>query len=301
MTLQDALDKRGIRYRQSGDKIHLNCPWCPSRGKSPDTRMRLCVHAKDGWGRCMSCDWSRKTAVNAVLKQLGIVELVAGFSRADKPEAFHISLPGDFTPLWLPTTDAFDLQAQEYLRTRGITREQIRKYRLGTSYTDTYAYRILFPVYADHELKCINARDFTGRRKPKYLLSKGDKYLAFFDPEATCCVLSEGVIKALRIAQTTSDCSAALLGHDLTDIQLKQIQDSQCRAIILYPDTDAVGRKGFLKIADKLCENWKGEVAIVWPVTGAADDLPLRELDRLFQCNTVTYSPRLRHKIQLEK
>ncbi len=246
MTLQDAFDKRGIRYRQSGDKVHINCPFCPSRGKPSDTRMRLCVHIKDGWGRCMHCDWSRRTAVNAVLKQLGVTEIVAGFSHSEKPDRVHISLPGDFTPLWLPTTDSFDLQAQEYLRTRGITREQIRKCRIGTSYIDKYAYRIIFPIYAGNELKCFNTRD-------------------------------------------------------LTDIQLKQIQDSQCRTIILYPDTDAVGRKGFLKIADKLCENWKGEVAIVWPVTGAADDLPLRELDRLFLCNTESYVPRLRHRIQLEK
>lgn len=301
MNFQDALDHRGIRYRRTGDKVHINCPFCPSRGKPADNKMRLCVHAKEGWGKCLHCDWTRRTAVNAVLKQLGITTSVSGFERSQaEQEHVTIYLPEDFSGLW---ENGLDDQALDYVLKRGITKEQIKRHRIGVSYSGTYAYRVIFPVYVGDNLQCINARDFTGRKKPKYLLSKGEKCLAYFEPEEPACVLSEGSIKALRIEQAvaTDTCSAALLGHDLTDKQLKQIQDSQCKSVILWPDTDLVGRRGFIKIADKLSEFWSGEVAIVWPVTGPADELPLREISRLLLCNTVVYTPRIRHRMLLEK
>ncbi len=302
MTLQGTLERRGVRFRQTGDKVHLCCPFCVERGKPSDTKFRLCVHAKDGWGRCMHCDWARRTAIVAVLKRLGINDTTTSFGHVEQPGVVPVVLPEDFTPLWNASNDELDQQARDYILGRGVTERQLRRYNIGVSYTKPWSHRIVFPVYMEKRLKCINARDFTGHRKPKYLLSKGDKCLAYFDTTAHTCVLSEGVIKALRIEQTVSlTCSASLLGHDLTDIQLGQIQRSECKVIVLYPDTDLVGRRGFIKIADKLCENWKGEVAMVWPVPGAADDLPLRELRKVFLCNTEAYTPRLRQRILLQK
>jgi DNA primase len=95
-------------------------------------------------------------------------------------------------------------------------------------------------------------------------------------------------------------CSAALLGHDLTDIQLAQIQRSKCRSITLWPDADLVGRRGFIKIADKLSEHWHGDVHMMWPVPGPADDVPLRAI-RLALTTVVPYTARIRHRMLLEK
>src|ERR1039458_8430880 len=81
MTFEQALLRRHISYRMSGDrtKCSINCPFCPERGKPPDTRFRLAVHTQLGWGKCLHCGWSRRTAIFAVLKQLGINEQVSGF------------------------------------------------------------------------------------------------------------------------------------------------------------------------------------------------------------------------------
>jgi len=248
----------------------------------------------------MHCGWSRRTAVVATLKQLGIQDVVTGFERRiNAPEVEHCELPPDF--ITLHDAGELDKQALDYILGRGITMDQLKSHGIGVSYSGRYAYRIVFPVYADGELKCFNTRDFTGRRKPKYLLSKGDKYLAYFDPSATSCVLSEGVIKAMRIEQATTSASAALLGHDLTDNQLSQVSRSSCQLIVLWPDGDLVGRRGFIKIADKLSASWGGDVSMVWPVAGPADELPRLAIKFHLMSRTQSYTARVRHRMLLDK
>ncbi len=297
MTLADVLARRGVRFRQSGDKVHLNCVFCA------DTKQRLCLHAKEGWGKCLHCNWTRRTAITAVLRQLGISDAVSGTARrVEEPEAERVALPDDFEPLD-ESCEGRERAAWDYVIGRGLTPDQIKNCRVGVSWTRPWQYRVIFPVYADGELRCINARDFTGRGKPKYLLSRGDKWLAYFDPASTACVLSEGVIKALRVEQALpghASCSAALLGHDLTDIQLDQLRRSECRTVVLWPDMDLVGRRGFIKIADRLLEHWRHEVAVVWPPPGPADDVTLRQI-RLALTDAAPYTARLRHRMLLEK
>jgi DNA primase len=217
--------------------------------------------------------------VAAVLRQLGIVadEVFPGVGAEDKPEEAEIKLPEDFTPL-VRVYDDLDRTARAYVLKRGVTPEQIKKHKIGVSYTGRYAYRVLFPIKAEGRLVGINARDFTGQQEPKYLLSRGEKYIYNLDPKAKTLVLSEGTIKALKIEQVTDASSGALLGHSLTDRQLGQIRASACRHVTLYPDAERIGRRGFLNIACRLKEEWDGNVSIVHPVRTPADDAPLDEI-----------------------
>lgn len=294
MTFQQVLSARGISFRRSAsdaNKTHLNCPFCVSRGKPRDERHRLCVHSAKGWGRCVHCGWSHGRAILIVLKNLGIEAEVRGIEAKEaRPEI--VRLPADFTPLSSPV-DALDRQALRYLYSRGVTPEQVRRRKIGASYSGKYAYRILFPVYVEKQLRAINARDFTGRRKPKYLNSRGDKYLFAFDPSAKVSVLSEGAIKALRLETATGRSSASLLGHDLTPHMLEQLTRSACEEVILYPDLDVVGRRGTAVIAEKLQREWSGRVRVAWPVQKPADEENLLVLTRLIS-QAKTYSPSLR-------
>ena len=285
MTFSEALTRRHVPHRAgSGDrsKISLCCPFCQERGKPADTKFRLCVHATQLWGRCLHCDWKRKTgAVFAVLKQLGLpireAQEVIGAGRPEAKDEERVVLPLDFQ-LLTHACDDLDLRARSYLLERGVTPEQIARHKLGVSYVGRYAYRIVFPVYADGVLCGINARDFTGRAKAKYLTSKTDKRIWGFDPEASTVVLSEGCFKALRLEQATDACSAALLGHDLTPRQLLQIQESCCERITIYPDVDAVGKKGAATVAERLIGEWRGKVRVACQVYQPADEAPLEDL-----------------------
>ena len=302
MTLSDLLTRRGIRFRVSGGKIHINCPFCTSRGKPEDTKQRLAIHTKLGWTRCMHCDWSHRYGVKPLLKQLGIVAEITGVKvQEDVKHQEIIRLPEDFQ-LLTHVSDDLDKQARKYVLNRGITSEQIEAHQIGVSYVGRFAYRIIFPIYQEHTLVGVNGRDFTGRQKPKYLLTEHIvKPLYNFNPRSETVVFSEGVIKALRIAQVVNKHfnSVSVLGHDLTDLQLEQIQSSQCQHVIIYPDLDIVGRRGALHIADKLSELWHGKVSFVWPVPGAADDVPLPELASVLTGNIIKYSGVTRCKILL--
>jgi len=318
MNFAQALLYKGIRFKESGDgRTHLPCPFCIERGKGEDTGFRLCVHVSQGWGRCMRCDWKHRYAIGPVLAKLGMmpddVDIEASALPVEAPEP--IILPKDFIRLTHPTDD-LDNEALRYVLKRGVTKEQVRRHRIGVSYSGRYAYRIIFPLYAEGKLRGINARDFTGTLQPKYLLNKGEKYLYNFDPSAETVILSEGVIKALRIEQvTTTWCSASLLGHNLTDTQFQQIKNSSCKHAILYPDpllcksryervmetrvSELTSRKGVLAIADKLAENWSGRVSVVHPVLHPADDASLFELKHNLHDSVMEYGPVTRTRLFL--
>jgi hypothetical protein len=316
MNFAQALLYKGVRFRESGDgRTHLNCPFCPERGKPADTQLRLCVHAVQGWGRCMHCDWKHRWAILPVLRQLGLapedldLDLEGAGPPAEPPEP--VVLPEDFMRL-THAIDDLDQQALAYVRKRGVTPEQIRHHKIGVSYVGRYAYRVIFPLYVEGKLCGINARDFTGHQEPKYLLSKGEKHLYNFNPKAHTVILSEGVIKALKIEQVTPACSASLLGHDLTDTQFRQLKASACRHAILYPDplflnrpyemthpSEFASRKGVLGIADRLAEDWSGKVSLVHPVKRPADDAPLSELKYNLEGRVIEYSAATRMKFLL--
>jgi len=280
MTLLDALSRRKIRFRRSGSEIQVNCPWCLENRGEADTSFCFHLNVRSGAGHCWhaSCGYKGRHVIPALLRQLNIQARV-DTDAVEQPEpiAEPVELPDDFQVL-TKATDDLDLKARRYLlHDRGITMEQIGRYRIGISYTGRYAYRIIMPVWVDKKLRGIVARDFTGRQQPKYLNSKGDKYLFGFDANAETVVLAEGIFKALRLQQAGWP-AAALLGHDLTDIQLEQLQNSKCQKAILFPDPDPVGRQGVIHIADKLANAWSGKVEVVWPVVLPADEMPLEAL-----------------------
>ena len=315
MNFAQALIYKGVKFKESGDgRTHIHCPFCIDRGKGEDTGFRLCVHAIQGWGRCLRCDWKHRYAILPVLKQLGMMddEVEIGASAlppAEPPEPLR--LPRDFIRLTSPVDDLDD-RALRYVLKRGITHDQVRRHKIGVSYFGRYAYRIIFPLYVDGKLRGINARDFTGLKEPKYLLSRGEKYLYNFNPKAETVILSEGVIKALRIEQVTHACSASLLGHNLTDTQFRQLKESACRHTIIYPDplyfasthdtsriSEVASRKGVMEIADRLTEDWTGKVSIVHPVKQPADDAPLPDIKHNLQNLVTEYGPATRTKLLL--
>ena len=186
MTLTDALRRRGITFRTGrGDtnKVHVNCPFCVERGKAPDTKFRLCIHASRRWGKCVHCEWSGRNVIRYVLKRLGVSEIPDQYERAEAGiKEGPLTLPEDFTVLTDGANEFWDRKARRYLLRRGITDRQIQVNRIGACYSGRFAYRILFNTYINKELKFINARDFTGKQQPKYLNTTGEKYLYHFNP-----------------------------------------------------------------------------------------------------------------------
>ena len=204
------------------------------------------------------------------------VASAVGFEAEDAPDLPPLELPKDFQPLDRPMDD-MDRMARRYLVGRGVTAGQIERHGIGCSFGGRYAYRIIFPIWWGNALKMLVCRTFAGG-EPRYLNSRGDKWLYGFNPAEETVVLSEGVFKALRIATATGLGSAALLGHNITPVQLGQLKASSCRKVILWPDPDMAGRLGAVKVADKLMDEWGGDIQVVWPVANPADEMPLKDI-----------------------
>jgi hypothetical protein len=288
--------RQGVRYLGRYPEIALCCPFCLETRREQDTEYCLHVNAGSGAGKCWhrSCGWKSRYAVVAVLHKLRIGFAVEGFEAPSQAPA-EVRLPEDFTLLHR-ATDNLDKQALWYVLRRGITKEQVKNSKLGVSFSGRYAYRVIFPALVGGKLKAFTARDFTGTSKVRYLGTPGDKWLFRFDSKAETIVLSEGVFKALRIAQVTSWGSASILGHAISSTQLEQIKSSGVKRVMLYPDPDAVGVAGFLNIAEKLIQEWGGEVLIAETVKTPADEDPLETLQKNLQ-NLAPYSWTLKQRL----
>ncbi len=264
MTFRDALSRSGVPFRTSTtdpSEITLCCPFCSGRGESSDTRFRLGVNTQTGLAHCFNCGWKSHSSLRRILSQLGSREVVdtSEPSLEEKPESKSpICLPADFSVL-TQCYDESDKEAIQYLLKRGVTRKQIQQNQIGVSCVGQYAHRIVFPVWEGKNLRGFVARDLTGRSSVRYLNSVGDKYLYNYQRPAPKVLLSEGIFKALRLERAVHRVRAdfqsmALLGHDITDTQLDQLDKAKCEKVVLWPDPDTVGRRGMVKVAYKLAE-----------------------------------------------
>ncbi len=284
MTFQNVLLKRGIRFHHSPSdpyEVAICCPFCVERGESADTRFRLGVNVQTGKAHCFNCRWKSNKSINYILRRLGLQQdTVDSYDQVvDERPPEIIRLPKDFTPL-SGKLDSMDQEAYDYVIRRGVTPKQILRKNIGVSYLGRYAYRIIFPVMEGSKLRMIVARDFTGTEKNrKYLNSVGEKYLYNYRKSAESVILCEGIFKSLRLerAITGEEKAVALLGHDITEIQLAQLLKAGCKSALIWPDPDRAGSRGAISIASKLIDA-NIETSVMMGVVKPADEEPISSL-----------------------
>lgn len=280
----DVLVERGIPFRRSVEEILLCCPYCVANGETADERFRLSVNVVKNKAYCFNCRYSLgKEAMNRILREFRVDAPGHVWSfdgRPDKEIKRKVKLPDDFTLLTdVETSD--EREALAYLRRRRISQHQIAKYRIGVSLCGRYALRVVFPVIFEKRLRGYVARDYTGRSQPKYLNSVGEKYLFGCPAKCETLWLSEGVFKSLRIERALGVASAAMLGHDITDLQIEQIRATGCKHVCIWSDPDAVGIRGTVKSAWKLRNELELDVRVLSPIgVSPADELEFKDIRR---------------------
>jgi DNA primase len=296
MNLIEALDSRGIPWKKSGkqNNIWLCCPFCT------DTRFRLGVDVAEGHGHCFNCEWKRRrTAITELKNKLSLGEWVVKEKVSAKRMA-PIRLPEDYRLVTKGGKgDYWQVRAYRYLQKRGVTHEQIKRYKIGVTETGPYAYRIIIPVYVEGKLEGIVCRALKDSMEPKYKNSMGEKGVFGEVTGAKSVILVEGVFDALacdRAVGDLHDCRA-VLGHSLTGRQLDMLDGY--REYILWPDPDQAGIDGFSIIAEQLGE--MGKVTMVTPYFDRVDTDPsdqgVREIGMRVK-GRVEWSPQLQAKLQ---
>lgn len=255
-------------------------------------------------GHCFNCGWKSRHAIQAFLKAIRLdvqIEGVPEETEQAKPE--RVTLPDDFTALWtLRESDDTFYEARRYLEDRGVPEWQMRRHYIGASYSGRLAYRVIFPVVYRGKLQGLVARDFSGRREPKYLNSMGSKavYNLRRRKRYEDLILSEGCLKALAIERATECfCSGALLGSAVTDEQIEMIYNAGYDSVILWADPDRAGRLGAAKIAEAFAESGFS-VRIVWPVPPKqADEHTTDEIREFLRNNIARFSWAIQSRLRL--
>ncbi len=284
MNLIEELELRGIDYRQHGEKpdeIFLCCPFCG------DTRYRLGINVVTGWmncfnGGCTAKSRSKDYTFREIQRVLGTGELEAASSRIQQQKKPNkkVELPDDFQLVQAKyTKDRWHNIAFEYLRTRGVTGDQIKAKGIGYSLVGEFRYRIIIPVYEKDKLVGMVARAFVRDLEPKYKNSHGQKSLYNLCEEVLdSAILVEGAFDALACERAMGnyyDC-LGVLGHALTDRQIKQLKPY--KRIVLWPDPDDAGVNGFLRMA-KILEQEGKWVGMVLPKLDGSEEYDPSDLD----------------------
>ena len=153
--LEDVL---GNFFREGDSQLLFKCPKCDHH------KRKLSINMDRGLFKCWVCDWSGRNLYK-IVRNYGSFQQKQAWRELDQQveinnfadklfgseqvneEAQKIKLPSGFISLankTLPTTAAYPLN---YLKSRGITKEDILKWKIGYCTVGDYASRIVVPSF----------------------------------------------------------------------------------------------------------------------------------------------------------
>lgn len=292
MTIFDLFRRYGVEVKENysdPDEFKICCLFCGDRGHTQDFKFRLGFNVSSGEGHCFNCGWASRKVLLEIVRKLGASgeELLAiknqRYTRKTRVRPKIVELPEGFQ--LLKDVDESDIlfgEAKKYIKDRGITDRQIREHEIGATISGWYSYRIIFPVRnTDGELFGLVARDWTGKKDPKYLNSLGTKYTYNADPKkypTQMIILAEGIVKALAIERAVRNkiCCASTLNNSCTDVQREAFKDF--KEVVLFCDPDKDGITGYMGVANFITPLFP-KVTVAWPLPEKqADDLTPEEI-----------------------
>jgi DNA primase len=250
----EILDASTIDWKDTPDpdEIRVCCPFCIENDESPDTRYRLGINVRLGRAHCFNCRWRSDHYVHIAreLARAGDVNMLGTSVTAEKPkdikpkssptQEYLTDMPGGYEVFnW---QSEFERPARHYLMNRGITKDQIARWKIGWAMTGDYAGRVIIPVMMDGELAGVVGRDYTGKSSLRYRNSKSLRGV-FGAKGNHVAVMSEGPMDALRIEPLVmGEDSIALFGSNISEDQLQFLK--RYTRITYICDQDAPGCKG---------------------------------------------------------
>ncbi len=219
-------DILGSYYREGGSQLLFKCPKCDHHKK------KLSINIEKGLFKCWVCDWSGRNLYRIVRgygsyhqkqtwrqfdQQTDVNHFAEKLFGVHEPERVQkIDLPNNYISLAnkvLPSTSQYPLN---YLESRGITKKDILKWKIGYCSQGEYSSRIVVPSFdLDGDVNYYVGRTYAGKW-PKYTNPKISKNIIFnhlyldFDEDL---VLTEGVFDAIKAGYN----SVPLLGSTITE------------------------------------------------------------------------------------
>jgi DNA primase len=240
--------------RKSRDEFLFHCPYCQHHKK------KLSINFGKGYWKCWVCDTRGKNIYRLVRKygtyqqrqkwlelegRLDLNEFEGIFAEMnDIKEEQILELPEEFISLCnkhLPRTSHMPLR---YLFERGLTRQDILKWKIGYCGSGKYAGRIIVPSFNnDGNINYFIARSYAGHQR-KYLNPQAEKDIIFnelsidWDSPLT---LVEGVFDAIVAGENAVPILGSTLRETTKLFQAIAINDTP---VYLALDEDAKKKTG---------------------------------------------------------
>jgi DNA primase len=190
--------------------------------------------------------------------------LDSGFVSLAKKESEqkNVSLPEFMSFLNINDASWLGRIAIQYLKSRGITDEQMRKYKIGYCYSGKYAGRVIVPIFMfgglvywiariiEHPAVRLQVAKYPDRKVLNPPVSKKNVLFNYDTAKLSDeVVVCEGVFDALAV-ENVGQSAVALLGKEITDEQAMLLTALNCEKITVCLDADAY--ENALLVAEKL-------------------------------------------------
>jgi len=267
-----------------------NCPKKDHRSARLEVN---CDESSPHFGKfhCWGCgDFKGKTVIpllkfvkanhDLIQEASSILEYRGPISYEKKEES--ISLPKEFKSL-LGKRDVITRQALSYLKSRGVTQDDIEKYNIGYCDNGLYNNYIIIPSYDENGVlnyfmtRSFEKEPFKKTRNPTF--SRNIIPFELFINWDLPLVLCEGPFDALAIKRN----AIPLLGKDIQLDLMKKIITSKVKKIYITLDTDAIKRA--LYFSNKFMDEGK-EVYLVELGEKDPSELGFKKFTKIIQ-NTV--------------
>ena len=182
--------------RNASGWVRVDCPFCDTRGKSPDTKRSFAFNTATNGFVCNRCRIKGRSG--------GAVSV--GSTSVSKPQKIRAD---EFHPLWLSevSTSQAAVPAMEFLIRRGFTLSDVRAADVRVSFTGRYAGRVVVPHKDfDGSWWGFTARCWVDRPAegvPKVLYPSGMDRSRLYNehvlqiPTMNPCLVVEGVLDAV--------------------------------------------------------------------------------------------------------
>ena len=241
-------------FKESGQELLFKCPSCNHH------KRKLSVNLDKNAFKCWICDYRGRNLRRLVRRYGSYVQLskwdkitnrfdLANFAdlfmdQPDREEEIKVELPQEFRTLTSKDRPLISNPAFRYLRERGLSKDDILKWKIGYCYEGQYRNRIIIPSFNDDgDTNYFIARSYSGDSY-KYKNPRASKNIVFnelFIDWDQDLVIVEGVFDAI-VAGNAVPILGSTLRADSRLIQ-KIVYNDTPVYIALDPDAEAKERK----------------------------------------------------------
>lgn len=240
-------------YTQQKDEYLFTCPFCSHSKK------KLSINILTNKWKCWVCG-SKGGHIIWLLKKLNVSKQLLQKFKEELGEVeiqkyktttveTTLQLPYEYKPLWRVEKSYPYYHAISYLKQRGITANDILRYRIGFCTEGPYANRIILPSYdRNNQLNYFTARLFYDEGM-KYKNPPVSKNIICFENMVDWnepIILVEGMFDAITLRRNV----VPLLGKNIPKVLEKALIEHHVKDVIIFLDEDA--RTDALKLEQKL-------------------------------------------------